>query len=119
MAAKKPAKATKAKKTIAKKADSAKKAAPAKKPAGASVAVAANCTGGPLTDLFARLSQARREADGSADPEGRSQGATCARYSAFEACPCDRDDSSQADDSSETRDTPEHQRPRRGGRWRC
>jgi DnaK suppressor protein len=33
MAAKKPAKATKAKKTIAKKADSAKKAAPAKKPA--------------------------------------------------------------------------------------
>ena len=32
MAAKKPAKATKAKKTIAKKADSAKKAAPAKKP---------------------------------------------------------------------------------------
>ena len=33
MAAKKPAKATKAKKTVAKKADSAKKAAPAKKPA--------------------------------------------------------------------------------------
>jgi DnaK suppressor protein len=36
MAAKKPAKATKAKKTIAKKADSAKKAAPAKKPAAVS-----------------------------------------------------------------------------------
>jgi DnaK suppressor protein len=35
MAAKKPAKATKAKKTVAKKADSAKKAAPAKKPAPA------------------------------------------------------------------------------------
>jgi len=36
MAAKKPVKATKAKKTIAKKADSAKKAAPAKKPAAVS-----------------------------------------------------------------------------------
>jgi DnaK suppressor protein len=38
MAAKKPAKATKAKKTIAKKADSAKKAAPAKKPVAVSKA---------------------------------------------------------------------------------
>jgi DnaK suppressor protein len=41
MAAKKPAKATKAKKTIAKKADSAKKAAPAKKPVAVAKAKAA------------------------------------------------------------------------------
>ncbi len=59
MAAKKPAKATKAKKTIAKKADSAKKAAPAKKPA---VVAKAKPAAEPASS-----SEARGQAGGSAD----------------------------------------------------
>ena len=109
MAAKKPAKATKAKKTIAKKADSLKKAAPAKKPA---VVAKAKPAAEPESS-----SEARGEADGSAAAEARRrQGATCARYSAFEAGPSGHDDSSQAHDSSETRDTLELERPRHGRR---
>ena len=76
MAAKKPAKATKAKKTIAKKADSAKKAAPPR---------SRRLSQKPSPPEPESSSQARCQADGGTRAEARHQGATSGRYGAREA----------------------------------
>ena len=105
MAAKKPsAKATKAKKTVAKKADSAKKAAPAKKPAAvakAKPAPRARPSAKPAAKPAAKpRSPPVAEARVKAPPAP-------AEVAAVEACTArPAHDSRQADDSSQTRDTP-------------